>query len=449
MERWDVIVIGAGVAGLTAAEVLSKNGLQVLLLEARDRIGGRVYSLPGLVPEHAIELGAEFVHGKPKALVEYLRDNNLETRETAGQSYCVGEDGLGKCGEPSSNLFSQLDKLDPKTFPDESFDTTLQSRFKNLPEEEKSWARRFIQGFHAADASRISTHSIILGDHAASDIEEDRGFHIVGGYRRLLETLRAALSERVQLHVSTVVDSVSWAKSSVVVRSRTSSGTNIEHEAPHVLITLPLSVLQQRPPAAGAVQFDPPLNAKEDALSRLAMGPVVRVVLQFDSMFWEDSTVMRGRPLKDLHFLFSLDPIFPTFWSTAPLQLPVLTAWAAGPLAKAKVDYTQREVEDEALGALARVLAIPEETVHGRFVRSFYHDWQKDPFSRGAYSYVLTGGMGAQAELADPLDDKLFFAGEATQSDGHHGTVHGAFSSGQRAAAEILDQVLAGHRSRS
>jgi monoamine oxidase len=168
------------------------------------------------------------------------------------------------------------------------------------------------------------------------------------------------------------------------------------------------------------------------------MGPVVRMVLQFDSMFWEDSSVMGGRTLKDLHFLFTRDQVFPTFWTAMPLRLPLLTAWAAGPLAEGKRQLTQHQIRNEALAALSRILSISKDMLAAKCIRSYYHDWQCDPFSRGAYSYVLAGGMLAQEDLARPLGRKLFFAGEATQSDGHHATVHGAFASGVRAAEQVL-----------
>lgn len=99
---------------------------------------------------------------------------------------------------------------------------------------------------------------------------------------------------------------------------------------------------------------------------------------------------------------------------------------------------TQHQIRSEALAALSRILSIPKETLTSKCIRSYYHDWQCDPFSRGAYSYVLAGSMLAQEDLSRPLGGKLYFAGEATQSDGHHATVHGAFASGYRAAQEVL-----------
>jgi monoamine oxidase len=150
---------------------------------------------------------------------------------------------------------------------------------------------------------------------------------------------------------------------------------------------------------------------------------------------------MNGRPLRDLHFLFSRDPVFPTFWTPMPLRLPLLTAWSAGPAAEAKRNLNVDELEAGAVSALSRVLDIDKAAIQRELAKVFYHDWQNDQFSCGAYSYVLAGGVKAQEDLARPLCRTLFFAGEATQSDGHHATVHGAFASGRRAADEVLEAL--------
>jgi monoamine oxidase len=438
VQRYDAIIIGAGIAGLAAAECLGKAGLHVLILEARDRIGGRILSLPSLTPEHAIELGAEFVHGRPPQFDEYLRSHGLKLQETAGTSYCAGQHGLERCAEADSDVFDQLSKLDPTDFPDESFDAALRYRFPGASDEDKAWARWFVQGFHAADTSRISTHSVIADTRAEEETDADHSFHIVGGYSNVVEALRRDLTATVELRTSTAAVGVNWGAEDITVRACAATGQVLESVAPHVVITLPISLLQLKPPASGAIEFDPPLREKQLALNCLVMGPVVRMVLQFDSIFWEDSSVMANGTLNDLHFLLTRDPVFPTFWTPMPLRLPLLTAWAAGPLADGKRQLTQQQIRDEALGTLSRFLSIPREALAAKCIRSYYHDWQGDPFSRGAYSYVLAGGMLAQEDLARPLGRKLFFAGEATQSDGHHATVHGAFASGYRAAQQIL-----------
>ena len=439
--QYDVIIIGAGVAGLAAAERLGNAGLRVLVLEARARVGGRVWSLPGGVPEAAIELGAEFVHGKPPQLDGYIKKHALTLHELTGQTYCQGDGALEPCSdELGQGVFAKLDKLDPASFPDETFEQTLETRFANSPENDKHSARMFVGGFHAADPARISTHSIIYGDHASREIEEDRMFHIVGGYNKLLEALVRSLPDTVTIKTRLPVTQIDWRRDPVVVLAGAETSEQMqEFVAPQVVVTLPLGVLQQELQPLGAVTFKPPLAEKRDALAKLAMGPVVRVTLQFDSAFWEDPQVMGERALRDAHFIFGEDPSFPTWWTAAPLQhLPLLVGWCAGPCAESKATLEEGELCSQAIGALARIFALPEDVVAQRLTHFYYHDWQSDPYSRGAYSYVLAGGMGAQQELARPLADRLFFAGEATQSDGHHATVHGAFSSGVRVAEEIL-----------
>ncbi len=438
MATWDVIVAGAGIAGLAAAERLGRAGLKVLVLEARDRVGGRILTLPGLTAELGIELGAEFVHGRPKEFDHYLSQHGLSLLETGGQNYCFDGNGLGPCEDPGWDVFDKLYRLSLHDFRDESFEQTLQQRFQDLPEKQKTWALRFVEGFHAADPARISTHSIIVDGRAEEETDGDRGFHVVGGYIRVIETLRRDLSDTVLLKTSSPIYSVDWSKDSVRVVTRMDDGEQVEYTAEKLILTLPVSVLQQLWPAPGAVRFNPPLTEKREALASLAMGPVDRIVLEFDSVFWEESQTVGSKPLKDLHFLFSDDAVLPTYWTAMPLHLPLIVAWSAGPFADAKRGFSHQQLEAAALSALSRSVGISADTLHQRLVRSYFHDWQADPFSGGAYSYVLVGGVPAQESLAQPLQNTIFFAGEATQSDGHRATVHGAFSSGRRAADEVL-----------
>jgi monoamine oxidase len=442
-ELYDVIVIGAGVAGLTAAERLGNAGLRVLILEARERVGGRVWTVPGPSSEEAIELGAEFVHGKPPELDAYLRQHNLKLIETRGVTYCPGDDGLFKpCDGWDHDIFEQLGRLDTQKFPDTSFEEILRTRFASFTEDEKRSARGFVQGFHAAHADRISTHSIIYAEKADEEIDGYCGFHIIGGYRKLVEALVRSLSQTVTLRTRMPVIAVDWRRELVVVSAGPESSDRLEDfEAPHVIVTLPLGVLQQEGQPIGAVTFKPPLTEKRNALAKLAMGPAVRVVLRFDSIFWEDRRVMGKHALRDPHFIFSGDPSFPTWWTMAPQRVPLLVGWCAGPCAESKGFLDEAELCSRAIEGLSRVLPVAEEFIAGRLTHFHHHNWQTDPYARGAYSYVLVGGMGAQQELARPLANRLFFAGEATQSDGHHATVHGAFSSGTRVAEEVLETV--------
>jgi monoamine oxidase len=137
-------------------------------------------------------------------------------------------------------------------------------------------------------------------------------------------------------------------------------------------------------------------------------------------------------------FLFSDDEWFPTWWTTLPAREPVITGWAPFRCAERLSGRDRSFVVDRGLKTLSRLLTMSLPALQERLEGAYFHDWQDDPFSRGAYSYGKVGADGAQEELAKPVDNTLFFAGEATASPGSNGTVHGAMASGYRAAREIL-----------
>jgi monoamine oxidase len=169
-------------------------------------------------------------------------------------------------------------------------------------------------------------------------------------------------------------------------------------------------------------------------LKRLAAGPVIKVLLRFRSAFWEK--LDRGRYARAA-FFHSPGAVFPTFWTTLPVRTPLLVAWAAGPKAERLAGANADRLIGEALASLRSIFGEAtgaERTLEGAWV----HDWQADPYARGAYSYVTTGGEGAREALAAPLSDTLFFAGEAADTAGDAGTVAGALRSGVRAAREVL-----------
>jgi monoamine oxidase len=196
------------------------------------------------------------------------------------------------------------------------------------------------------------------------------------------------------------------------------------------IVTLPAGVLN-----ANALRFDPPLpKSKRDAASCIVMGPVTKLVLRFRSAFWE--RVADGR-YRDGAFFHNAGAAFPTFWTQLPLRAPLLVAWAGGPKADALAALGDDLLVATALDEL-RALFGAEADPHAEFEAVYFHDWQRDPYARGAYSYVAVGGGDARAQLAAPVDGVLFFAGEATAPASEAGTVAGALQSGERAAAEVL-----------
>jgi monoamine oxidase len=400
--KHDVLVIGAGAAGLAAADALARAGRSVLVLEARDRIGGRCWTrrMPGLpVP---VELGAEFIHGEAQSTLALLARAGVPGVDSMRTQRFLERGRLRE-----ANAFVEAQKAVQHAAllkkQDLSFADFLAR--KRLSPRTKKLATMMVQGFDAADPARVSAREIAEewggGALGASQMRPQ------GGYGPLLETF---LSGKFRVALGRPVREVRWQSGSVEIDGI---------RARHAIITLPLGVLQ-----SGSVRFSPEIK-KGAALDRLASGAVIRVALRFREAFWD-------KRCPGIAFFHSPDAPFPTFWTPLPMHAPLLTAWAGGPKAACLSGLPEKQLIGKALATVRSVLGrVPK--IEGTLVQ----DWQADPYSCGGYSYVLAGGQGAREALRKPLQKTLFFAGEATDAD-EAGTVAGALRSGARAAREVL-----------
>jgi monoamine oxidase len=432
---FDVIVLGAGAAGLMAAFEVAQAGRSVLLLEARDRIGGRIWTRSEPDLGTPIELGAEFIHGHAPITRGLLAQAGATAIET-GDAHCTLVAGEPR---PRSDYFGKILRTaratDILATRDMSFDAFLKRHLARVlsPQELRS-ARMMAEGFDAADTVRASARAIVAewsGD-TLGDTPQSRPS---GGYHSVLSALATPLrSGAVRVKLQATVETVRWSRNWVEVSGR-SLGSSFRLCATRAIITLPLGVLQQPPRLPGAVRFTPALAAKRAALRGLASGPVVKILLRFAEPFWE--RLHDGR-YRDVSFFHAPDAALPTFWTAVPARVPLLVAWAGG----ARVHRLGRRASRTQLLASTlaslRELFGPGIDLPGLLQGHYYHDWQKDPFARGAYSYVTVGGGAARGILAQPLEDTLFFAGEATDTADEAGTVAGALQSGVRAAREVL-----------
>ena len=279
---------------------------------------------------------------------------------------------------------------------------------------------------------------------AEEKIQGDRAFRAAGGYRQLVEILcQQCSASGTKIATGIVVESIDWKAGSAEVTARHGQGV-VNYKAPRLLVTLPLAVLQAARGEAGAVRFNPPLpREKLEALSKLEMGKVIRIVLRFQSRFWDDISPRNGhfKSLAGMSFLFSQDKWFPTWWTALPRKVPIITGWAPFDCAEMLSGKPHNFVVERSLETLSRLLRIDMPELQSSLAAAHFHDWQIDPFSRGAYSYGKVGADGAQAALGNPVNQTLFFAGEATDTAGHNGTVHGAMASGYRAASEIIESI--------
>jgi monoamine oxidase len=434
-DQVEVIVIGAGVAGLVAASELAEAGLSVIVLEARERIGGRIYSVAG-PQQFPIELGAEFIHGRPSEILETLRDGNIPVREVEGENWCVQDSRLTSC-----NFFSDVDDILQRMKddgPDESFESFLRRCCPKASAKAKQSALGYVAGFNAADPARVSVHWLVHQMRAEKKIEGDRAFRAREGYAALLELFRQRVVKAgVRLWTSTVVQRVIWSRGTVSIGAVRANRT-VPLQASSVLVTVPVGVLQAGCGDSGAIEFSPPLpREKLDAIAGLEMGRVVRVVLHFRERFWERLRPQgSNRTLANASFLFSQDEWFPTWWTAMPDKFPIITGWSAWRCAE-RIESDSVPVATRAVQSLSGLLGVGTDEIEGRLQDVHFHDWQTDPYSRGAYSYVKAGAANAPEILTRPVEGTLFFAGEATDVSGNNGTVHAAIASARRAAAEL------------
>lgn len=445
-QNRQVVVVGAGVAGLTASIRLAQEGLPVVILEARDRIGGRVYTERVAGLDAPIEYGAEFIHGKPPEIWNLLNKHGMNATEVDGDAWCVSQQGLVSC-----DFFSEVDrileKMDDRSA-DESFLAFLNRCFPNIQkdhalEQAKQHAIRYVSGFNAADPALVGVHWLVEEMRAEEKSEGERAFRLKNGYRDLLDLLSGKMKTLdIEIHTNTVVERIDWSKSRANVTTHGQAGAG-NFVAPAVLVTVPLGVLKSPADMEGSIRFIPDLpSTKLDALSRLEMGKVIRIVLHFRERFWDTIRPDAKKTLADLSFLFSDDDLFPTWWTSNPEKYPIITAWAPFRSADKLSQYDSSLVTQKAVHALARSLAVDGLMLERSLKGAYFHNWQSDPYSRGAYSYGKVGCDGAQQELGAPVEQTLFFAGEATDFSGNNGTVHGAIGSGERAAREILRTLM-------
>ena len=315
---------------------------------------------------------------------------------------------------------------------DESVDTFLQRFEESESTRSKARAARsFVEGFDAADPAIASARAIAEEWRSGTDFASARP---VGGYGPMFEYLfRCCVAAGVDFRTSTIARRLAWGRGSVELDVVRADGESRTIRACRALITLPVAMLRQS--AGGSVvRFEPELPpAKLDAIANLQMGHAIKVVLGFRTAFWERVGDARYRHAAS----FRPDgEAYSVYWTQAPQRSTLVSAWAGGPRALALKECSRDELIGRALDGFARLFE-PPGIAQSEFVDAAVHDWSTDPFACGAYSYVSVGGGAARAMLAGPLDDTLFFAGEATSVNGQGGTVNGALATGARAAEQI------------
>ena len=398
----DVLIIGGGVAGVGAAQVLAKKAVRFVLVDARPRLGGRIHTAREPGWPAPIELGAEFVHGRPKVLRKWL---GRKTR--VDDSHLLLHEGRLTTGD---DVWDQGMELLAKPREDRPFLDWL--RAQRVSARVRSFVRSYVEGFHAADPERASARAIANQQAAAEEEHADAIYRVDDGYDSVVQQLIEDVPGDA-LHLDTRVERLRWRRGRVEATVRSLSGRH-RLIAKHAIITVPHSAL---------LRVEPRLGERDSAARRLAMGPVVKLFVWFRRRFWPE----------DMSFAHGPRLAIPTWWTLAG---PLLVGWAGGPPA---ARLSRRKPETVLRAGLHSLQSLFHSRNLIDLVQAYrVADWQIDPLVRGAYSWVPVGGLDSPRLLSQPIESTLFFAGEATNTENETGTVHGALATGQRAAAELL-----------
>jgi monoamine oxidase len=387
-------------------------------------LGGRIWTREESSENEALELGAEFVHGDAPETVRIAEAAGLELIDVEGRQLWArdgsieADASLERAHRAAMNAAADAAKKGP----DRSFAQALADA--GVQEPGRSLALAYVGGFDAADPDKLSARAL-----AAGDIGADRARRFARGYRALVEALVKQL-DGVPIHLGCAARAVAWQRGKATVDCR-----DAEFESRRIIVALPLGVLDAAVRRAkGALLFEPGIEAKARALDGLALGHVVRLSLSFREAFWDHS------PMREPGSFLRVVGPFAAVWNGVRRGSRVLVAWAGGPVAEKILDLDQRELALRALSELGTAFGIVRPELEKKLVESTMHRWSADALSRASYSYPLVGGADAGEELAAPIEDTLFFAGEAACPPPENGTVEGALASGRRAARQILDR---------
>jgi len=428
------LIIGAGAAGLAAARTLADAGQRVAILEARDRIGGRIFTqrtrAAGRDDLLAVELGAEFIHGLPGETWSLVREEGLEAYELYGENLFLSDGRIHAADAAHDAAGDVLRDVGRWVHAHPGRDLTFSDylRLAKIGTEDAEAACAYVEGFNAADRNIIGIAALVKQQLAEDEIEGDRIFHIRGGYDRLPYALARRLEGTgTPIFLNSPVRRLAWREGEVSIhRDGSAPGREGVLRARRAVITLPLGVLH-----AGSVEFSPAPGSVLAHARRLRMGTAVRATMVFDARFWRS----------DMSFLFTPELTPATWWTAMPEPSPMITGWSGGPkaeLLQRQPGGNPRSLVTECIHSLSAAFGLPEDALTRRLTSSHTHDWSSDPHAMGAYSYAPVDALDASDRMSLPVADTLYFAGEHTDTTGHWGTVHGALRSGLRAAGQIL-----------
>jgi monoamine oxidase len=416
-----IIIIGAGAAGLMAAQKLAKR-YKIILLEANNHIGGRVHTIKGEGFTVPVEAGAEFIHGKLPLTLRFLKEAGIQYEELRGNIYRVNNGEWIKQHE----MFEGWNKLLKQMKKEKKNMTMYDFLQRHYPDEKYDEFRRHIQnfaeGFDVSDITKVSMKALYKEwSHA-----DEKIFRIPGGHGQLISYLAKACKDKgCEIITASLIKQIDWEKNNVTVY--TEDGR--KYFAEKCIVTVPVSILQKAL-AKASINFTPPLDHHVKAANEAGYGTVIKVVFEFNEPFWEQYA-------KDVGFILG-DETFPAWWTQYPRAIPLLTGWKGGPGATTLSNNSDEMILQEALGSLCAIFDIPMVVLKEKIIAAKVFNWLRDDYAGGAYSFPLISTVEAKEILNKPVDNTIFFAGEALFEGSAFGTVEAALMSGKEVAGSIM-----------
>jgi len=415
-----IIIVGGGVAGLYGARELSKHGFDVTILEATDRLGGRIHTIRNSSFTRPVEKGVEFIHGNLPLTIELLKEAGIEYNVVRGNMIRI-TDGSWRTQDDFTVGWDELMQKMNSIRQDVTMDEFLKQHFSDEKYDGlRTSVLRFANGFDLADTSKAS----VLALREEWMGEEDEQHRIPGGFDQLINFLNdMCRTSGVTIFTSSPVTEIKWEKN----RAQVITAGNMAYGASAVVVATSLGQLQSE----RSILFHPAIDNYFAAAGKIGFGSVVKVMLEFKEAFWE-------KKKKGIGFLFT-NEIIPTWWTQLPSTYPLLTGWAGGPQAWVFETKDDQTILELAFQSLANIFQKSVGELKQLLTASAVVNWKNDPYSNGAYSYDTVESNLAKKLFNTPIEDTIYFAGEAFYQGSSPGTVEAALVSARDVVQKLFD----------
>ena len=422
----SILIIGGGIAGLATAYELSKHNVQVTLLEAKNRLGGRIHTFYDISFSQPVELGAEFIHGDLPHTLSILNEAAISYNKINDTMFHL-EKGAFKKQKSFTKDWDKVMKQMSALTHDMPLDVFIDTFFGDDKYADlRASIKGFAGGFDLADTATASSKSL----YREWSNEMENQYRINGGYKVLIDYLATQCKNNGSIiQNNCCAKKISWHKNEVHVLTMCSRF----FKADKAVIAVPVSVLQASNKDENYLEFEPAILQHINAAKDIGFGDVIKIILEFDNNFWNAKNENAG--------FFLTDEIIPTWWSQLPIKNAVLTGWVGGEKASSLKLNTDEEILKITLQSLASAFDVSFDTIKSKLKAGKIANWCKEADINGGYSFNMVKSVDAKKVLRKPVEDTLFFSGEALFEGTPVGTVEAALASGKHTALQVLDTL--------